>query len=68
MAVRGAADALGQTARLYRPNEILKTDEPWQVNLAKVFISNGWAIEVADGYPAADFELKRKPGRPKRVT
>ena len=64
MPVRGAADALGQTARLYRPNEVLKMDEPWQVELARVFVENGWAIEVADGLPIQEY---KKRGRPKKV-
>lgn len=65
MPVRGAADSLGISVRLYQPNEVLKMDEPWQVALARVFVENGWAIEVADGLPIQEYKQKR--GRPKKV-
>jgi hypothetical protein len=64
MAIRGAADAQGLSARLYKPNEVLKLDEPWQRDLARVFVENGWAIEVTDGLPIQEY---KKRGRPKKV-
>jgi hypothetical protein len=60
----GAADSNGTKVRLYRINDVLPLDEPWQHKLAQIFIMEGYAVEVPDGLPVNEF--KRPLGRVKK--
>tara|TARA_R110000796_G_scaffold207395_1_gene323707 strand:+ start:38 stop:271 length:234 start_codon:yes stop_codon:yes gene_type:complete len=43
---KGSANISGNAIKQYKRDEIIECNEAWQVNLAHVFVSEGFAIEV----------------------
>ena len=68
----GSTDEQGSNTRVYKTDEVLPLDYPWERDLAEVFISIGAAVEYKDEVletKAVDEVKKtvRKGGRPRTV-
>ena len=50
----GSSNEMGSDTRLYKRDETLSLDHPWQVKLAEGFLGLGWAIEHTE----VDIETK----------
>jgi hypothetical protein len=60
----GTANKSGTATMGYKANETYAMTEPWQKDLAQVFLDNEWAIEVK----AATRKPKRRRSTRKRTT
>jgi hypothetical protein len=70
--IRGVADVTGNAIQLYASGHVYNMAEPWQADLARVFLREGWAVDLdrkaLDGAPEnkALHTVKRPRGRPRK--
>lgn len=59
-ATKGASNQFGSATKIYEAGETLDTQAPWQLNLAKAFLSMGVATEVQDHNPIDEVKAPTK--------
>tara|TARA_R110001592_G_C12888245_1_gene725429 strand:- start:6 stop:236 length:231 start_codon:yes stop_codon:yes gene_type:complete len=57
---QGSANVSGNALKTYNKDEIIECNEAWQVNLANIFVSEGFAIEVKMVEPKEKKVVKKK--------
>lgn len=53
-----AADAIGATGKVYEKGTIYDMDQPWQAELAEIFVENRWAVKLGADVTGHTMETK----------